>query len=260
MILVDPRSRSSSVVNSHQDVSITILSQISYSDGEWVLTIPRVRYFIGISSSILRFDEERSQYLGLGRDILDAFASSQGYDFVYKPYPIKRLTMYLVDGDIDFKFPDHSNWSPDIKEGASIFYSDPVISYVDGVFVKPENKGGGDIRILGSVLGFTPWDWMEKIEGGAVALKEARDLGSLVELAITGRIDGAYVNTHVVKHYLQSSGKLDLLVFDSDLSHVKSEYMMSTAKHGDIVKEFNVWLGNNVELIDILKSKYGISQ
>ena len=57
MILVDPRSRSSSVVNSHQDVSITILSQISYSDGEWVLTIPRVRYFIS-SQNVWNFEIE----------------------------------------------------------------------------------------------------------------------------------------------------------------------------------------------------------
>ena len=46
------------------------------------------------------------KYQGVAKDILDKFASSKGYTFEYKPFPVIRLTKYFVEGQVDLKFPD----------------------------------------------------------------------------------------------------------------------------------------------------------
>ena len=35
-------------------------------------------------------DVQDGQYLGYGRDLLDAFAAHQGHVFVYRPLPVRR--------------------------------------------------------------------------------------------------------------------------------------------------------------------------
>lgn len=239
---------------------ILVLSLVGAS----VVNAKATHYIIGVEDleyyPLSRYDKSQGEYKGLAREILDAFAKSKGYIFEYKPYPIKRLFVKLIDNGIDFKFPDNPYWANDLKGNTKITYSGPTLGYVDGVFVTPENIGKGDdsIKVLGSVLGFTPWNWLERINKGEVKLKETPNFEALIHQAISGRIDGAYVNTDVVGYQLKVSGKDGALVFDKELPHTKGDYMLSTVQHPHVVTEFNIWLSENKELIIKLRNDFGM--
>ncbi|MTI05776.1 hypothetical protein E1180_09630 [Roseibium denhamense] len=104
---------------------------------------------------------EGGEYAGFGRALLDSWASDRGHSVTYKAFPIKRLMTMLVEGGIDLKYPDNAYWSSDLKASTEVTYSKPVVEYIDGVSVKPENVGKGmtSVKKLGTVRGFTPWAW-----------------------------------------------------------------------------------------------------
>lgn len=222
------------------------------------------RYVIGVEDlqyyPLWYYDRSKDEYTGFARTLLDAFAKSAGYSFEYRPYPIKRLMKTLIRGDIDFKFPDNPYWAQDVKGDAPIAYSEPAIDYIDGVFVRPDHVGKGEqsIKTLGSVLGFTPWDWLDKIHAGDVNLKEMPSFDSLIQQAVTGRVDGAYVNAAIVRYHLKVAGREDALVFDRDLPHTQSHYLLSTVKHPDIIEEFNRWMAENQDILDAMKAEFDI--
>ncbi len=51
-------------------------------------------------------------YRGFNRELLDLFAQHQGYRFRYQPFPIKRLYLALLNGQIDLKYPDNPYCGP----------------------------------------------------------------------------------------------------------------------------------------------------
>lgn len=234
---------------------ISVHPAVAQNQKSYVIGVEDLEYY-----PLWRYDASLKEYRGLGRKLLDAFAKSKGYTFEYKPLPIKRLVRELVDKKIDFKFPDSPYWANDVKGNAEITYSEPAIKFTDGVFVKPENMGKGDasIKTLGSVLGFTPWDWLERIQKKEVILKETPDFGALINQAISDRIDGAYANTEVVRYHLDMEGRQGALVFDKGLPHVEGNYTLSTTLHPDVIKEFNDWLANNQALISRLRKEMNI--
>jgi len=65
------------------------------------------------------------------------------------------------------------------------------------------------------------------------------------------------VQTSVGKYYLNSIKKSGALVFDPSLPHTKSSYKLSSAKHPEIIAEFNEFLKNR-ELMKKIKSKYDL--
>jgi hypothetical protein len=221
-------------------------------------------YIIGVEDleyyPLWHYDQSLNQYRGLGRDILDKFARDCGFVFEYNPLPLKRLVKKLVEKEIDFKFPDNSNWAVDEKKGISITYSDPVIGFTDGVFVIPRNIGNGNdsIKTLGLVLGFTPWDWLPMVQVGKVKLKETPNFEALINQAISGHIDGAYANIDIVKYNLKIGGRENALVYDDGLSHADGSYAMSTSLHPNIIEKFNVWLSKNKEEIYKMKKNLGM--
>ena len=119
-------------------------------------------YVIGVENIdyFPHYTYENGKFEGHGRAILDAFAKSQGYTFVYEAFPIKRLYNNFLDQKLDFKYPDNPNWKQKLKRGTQVHYSQPVAEYIDGVVVLPERKGQGvkQLKTLGTVLGFTAWD------------------------------------------------------------------------------------------------------
>ncbi len=56
-------------------------------------------YVVGVENIdyFPHFTYENGKFEGHGRAILDAFAKSQGYTFVYKAFPIKRLYKTFLD-------------------------------------------------------------------------------------------------------------------------------------------------------------------
>jgi hypothetical protein len=117
---------------------------------------------------------KEGKYSGLGKDILNLFAKQKGYVFKYIVLPLKRRDRYFIDNKLDFIFPDNPYWIADKKKGVKIFYA-AMLEYTDGVVVKKENIGRGvkAIKILGMPLGFTPWQYLDKVNSGKIKVDES---------------------------------------------------------------------------------------
>ncbi len=201
------------------------------------------------------------EYIGFGRDVLDAFFTESGYDYEFHALPVTRLFSTFIAGGVDFKYPDNEIWSTADKKGIDIQYSKPVVNYTDGVSVTADKLGTpiDQIKIIGTVRGFSAWDWQDRIEAGEVILSENSSIENLIQQAISGKIHGAYANVDVIQHILQESfSQSGTLQFDQTLPHTNSSYRLSSHKHPDIIKRFDLWLDKNTVFIDSLEQKYQI--
>lgn len=201
------------------------------------------------------------RYVGAARDILDAFAAAAGLRLNYQPLPVKRLYADLFVGAVDLKFPDSPEWNPVGKQNFSVVYSRPVLPYIDGVMVRPERAGAGlaGFKTLGTVSGFTPFAWLDELAKGQVKISETPHISSLLRQAVTDRVDGAYVNVAVARHYLRQTAELtEALVFDPGLPHAAGDYLVSTIRRGDVLAKFDAWLAANNEAVTAIKQKYGL--
>lgn len=204
-----------------------------------------------------------NNYHGYARDLLDAFAKERGYDFEYKPMPVKRLYQSLLKHQVDFKFPDNPNWQSDLKKDIHIVYSEPTVTYIDGVMVLSGKKGLGidHLKKLGTVMGFTAWEYLDRIQKGTVAISENASFDGLLKQVIIGRLDGAYINPEVGRYQLETIlKKPGILEFDPGLPCTKSAYLLSTIIHPEIMNEFNQFLKNKATLVQQLKVKHGINK
>jgi len=198
------------------------------------------------------------EYAGIGREVLDRFAAQQGIVFRYEPLPVARLTRYFIDELVDFKFPDNANWQQSLKAGKRIVYSQPVFPYVDGVMVLPARRGQGigQLKTLGTVRGFTAWDYLGLVDSGQVSLREANSLQNLVTMLQLGRVDGVYFNIAVANHYLDEVKQSGALVFDDTLPHTQDTYALSTIKYPALIDAFNAFLAAEQAWLAELQRRY----
>lgn len=201
--------------------------------------------------------QRSGKYAGFARELFDDFAAKHGHTIEYKPLPIKRLYSELLHGRVDLKFPDSPYWANDVKQGYSVVYSDPTLDYIDGVMALANSTNA--IATLGTVRGFTPWDYLDQIEQGQIKVVENSDLDGLFKLIQAGRVDGGYFNVLVARYYLKHTLFQDnTFVFNQNLAHSKGQYHVSTIHQQDVVNQFNRYLQENADAIAALKKKYEI--
>lgn len=223
------------------------------AERELVVGVEEVEYYPA-------FALRDGEFIGAAREIIDRFAKDSGYRVAYRPLPVKRLFAELMSGGLDLKFPDNPNWAADLKQGRKVTYSMPVMAYVDGVMVRPSNHGRGvdGVRTLGTVSGFTPFAWLDRIKAGEVVLKENPRMELLLRQTVVGLVDGAYASVAVANHVL--TGSLNMpgaLMFDTGLPHSRGSYMASTTTRPELVAEFNSWLTANAAVVKLIKDRYG---
>ncbi len=245
-------------LNSRAFILIIIFSLVGHAQTQaqiYTIGVENIKY-------LPYYDHENNEeYIGFARDILDMFAKHGGYSFVYEVLPLNRLRNDFLDKKIDFKFPDNPYWKSERRVGVNINYSEPVVGFIDGLMVLPENKGKSEsaLKNIGVVAGFTPWSYFDLIESGKISVTENESVTGILKQVINNRIDGSYLNVSVAKYQLSETLKLDhALVFDPDLPHTKSSYYFSSIKHPGVIKEFNRFLVSQKVEIDKLKKKYEI--
>jgi ABC-type amino acid transport substrate-binding protein len=238
-------------------VSIIITSiQAMAKDNHFTIGVEDLDYLPYYSST-------GNNYQGYARELLDAFAKERGYVFDYKPLPVKRLFQSLLKHQVDFKFPDNPNWQSDLKKDSHIVYSEPAATYIDGVMVQKGKKGLGidHLKKLGTVMGFTAWEYLARIQKGTVAISENSSFEGLLKQVVMGRVDGAYINPEVGRYQLETILKQPgTLEFDPGLPYTKSVYLLSTITHPDVINEFNEFLKTKAALVQQLKAKHGINK
>lgn len=218
---------------------------------------------VGVESQYYRpyYWTDQDGFHSAAREILDAFARSAGIRFQYQPLPVRRLYEEYLDGEVDFKFPDNPQWKRELKKGRKIAYSLPLMNFIDGVMVRPERKGKGlaGLKVLGTVLGFTAWDYLDLVRQGRVRLVENASLSGLLEQVMMGRIDGAYVNPAVASYHLRHTlKKPGVLVFDPGLPHTRSSYLVSSFKHPRVIAGLNRFLTREKGLVQAIRERYGV--
>ena len=229
----------------------------------WTSEAKAERYVVGVEAIdyLPYYAGAGKSYDGMARDLFDAYAADRGHVIDYRPLPITRLFRELLDGLVDAKFPDNDYWQADLKAGKAVVYSDPVFAYTDGVLVLPGNKGHGAnaIRSLGTVRGFTAFEWLDRIKAGQVKLEENPSFPGLMFQAANKRIDGAYANVAVANYALEHDLKTPgALVLDPDLPHTSSSYRLSSVKHPEMITDFNGWLKEKPEVLSRIKKKWGV--
>ena len=200
-------------------------------------------------------------YRGTAADIWTAFAADKGYKITFKPLPIRRLYVEMLKGAVDVKFPDSPEWAADIKKGAAVVYTNPVLGLIDGVVVKSDKVGRAlnSIHTLGTVGGFTvSTEWQTRIESKAVELKENARLDQLLRQVLLDRVDGAYVSVAAALYVAEKDlGQKDALVFDPSLPYRRGSYLASSVSRPDIIQDFNLWMVGHAEQIKAIRSRWG---
>ena len=170
-----------------------------------------------------------------------------------------RLLNSLLNGEIDFKYPDNKNWRQDRKQGFAIAYSAPIDTYTDGVLVLPEHKGRGlaQFHRLGIIRGFTPWALRGAIAKGQVTLVENSTMLGMLSQVQLGRSDGAYLNINVARHILTLAPPDQAkLVFDDSLPYDRDSYALSTLKHPELIAELSRYLEREKDSVAQIRARF----
>lgn len=219
-------------------------------------------YTVGVEDyeNFLPYSEwKNGVYRGLGRDILDAFASTRGIEFRYVVLPLKRRDAMFVRGDLDFIFPDNPNWVTTLKGNLRIAYA-PMMEFIDGVLVRPQDLGKGvaRIKVLGIPNGFTPYPYQQLINSGQMRIEESVQYDRLYEKLQRGRVDGAYLNTRIAEYYFaHAQGEIgEAPVFDPDLPHASGHWYLSSYKHPAEVVAMREFMRDQAAQIEALKQRW----
>lgn len=196
--------------------------------------------------------------------LLQRFAVHQGLTLEIDTLPINRLHRTLQTTDrLMLVFPDNPAWSRRLKHDVQLHYSRPVIRVIDGSLVLREHLGRGidGVRRLGTVRGFTPEAWEERLGTGAVQLVEASDIGSLVRMLLRLRIDAVYANPEVLQHYLATRTELggDRLQLDPSLPMAHTAFHASSLAHPELLEALDRFLEEQrAELVE-LRRQHGLA-
>lgn len=205
--------------------------------------------------------DAQGQYQGFARELFDLFAAKSGVELSYQALPVEQLLPALLNGQVDFKYPDREEWAQAQKAGKPLAYSQGVVDYVDGVLVAPQRQGQPIEKIsrLAIVNGWTPWGYQERIDAGQIELSYSDDLRQMIRQALKKDTDGAYFNVVVATHYLDNiRARPGALVFDAALPHNRGSFKLSTIKHADFIQRFDQFLLEHQSEVAALKSRYKV--
>jgi hypothetical protein len=195
------------------------------------------------------------------KELLSTFFRHQGYQFKFVALPLKRFDKWYTEDAIDFKFPDNLRWRSEQSKRLNIFYSQPVIHLVAGSFVLKKNKNSAreSLANLGTILGFFPTLWYDRIKSGKVELIELTSPYSIVKHLRHGNIDVTNIDKNVINHNLKLLGEeSNDIVLNEHIKNESYAYHFSSINHPEIINEFDAFLNENPEVIARIKMKYSI--
>ncbi len=231
---------------------LLLLPKISLSQ-EFVIGVEDVPYY-----PLFEFKSNRNTHT---KELLNKFAASKGYTFTYLPLPIKRFDTWLLEDKIDFKYPDNARWYGDASLREKFTFSQSTIKLVAGTTVLKSSlkKDATAFKSLGTLLGFHPTTWIDKIEQGEVELHEDRSTKILIKQLLEKHIDGIDLEPSVIRNYLTELGKsTEIAVIDKRYRYDVYDYHFSTIKYPEIIKEFDEFLSENKPLLEEMNKKYNI--
>ncbi|XQW84288.1 hypothetical protein ACOYR1_14270 [Thalassotalea piscium] len=195
------------------------------------------------------------------KELLDTFAKSKNYKFIYLALPIKRTNYWYKENAIDFKYPDSKRWSRGRSVYPDLKFSDPIVSLMAGANVRKDKLGKSrvDIKTLGTILGFHATMWLDLISKGNTQVVESSSPLNIIKQVVYGYVDATNIEPSVINYYLSLLGKEGELVLDKTLPHEIYTFQLSTIKYENILDEFNQFLKENHEFLESLEKKYHLT-
>lgn len=193
--------------------------------------------------------------------LLDEFAKDNGHQITYLPLPIKQFPKWLHKENIDFKFPDNERWQEkDNVHNLSITYSDDIIQLIAGTLVLAKNtiKNVSTYKNIGTVTGFHPSLWLEKIAQDEIVLFEDPSPRILVQYLVKGLVDGLVIDLAVANNELKNLNMKEQVIYSPHVPQQVFAYKLSTVKHPEILQQFNQWQVQKRGFIRGLKEQFGI--
>ena len=224
-------------------IVILAISQNLFAQQEQLKT----SYIVGVqsadSSPLYNFNKSH-EFGGSLKQKLDLFAAKNHINFIYKLYNKKDALKALINGEIDFRFPDNPFWSSAVKKNHNILYSNPITYYIEGLFVTRHSEiyNPDDIKTLGVVGGILPWPLHHYTETRKMTLVKSNNCKLLIKKLIDRDIDAAYCNYEVGNYYIKQFNLANDIIFSHNLPMISDYYYLSTIKHQNIIKLFNKFL------------------
>ncbi len=236
-------------------VSSFLTQALAEKSPRFVVGVEYLEYFPQYS-----YDPKQG-YRGAYKAILDMFAEEKGYEFEYKALPINQLYHAFIQQKLDFKYPDNALWNTKGKDQVKVHYSEQVLEFTDGIMVLKNRYGSGlgNLKTLGIPKGFTPNGYTALVQKNEILLQEGNALKDVLGMLLIGQVDGAYVNKSVANYQLDYKYHMaGRAIFDDTLPFIKDAYRLSSIKHPDVIREFNVFLQDHKSSINAIKKEYGV--
>ena len=218
---------------------------------DYVVGVEDVSYY-----PLFDFGQGRESY---AKELIDEFGRQYGHTFTYLPLPIKRFSKWLIEEQIDFKYPDNVRWNASQTAHETFIFSDSTIRLVAGTITVADKPMPKDrLKVLGTLLGFYPTLWINEIKRKEVTLYESSATLVLLQNVLRGQVDAIDIEPSVVMHHLKRLGRPNALALNTNYKFEVYDYYLSTIRHGDVIAEFNQFLKDNQAYLIKLRKKYEI--
>lgn len=232
-------------------ISLFIFVSTSSVGRDFVVGVEDVAYY-----PLYDFRNKNDSYT---KALLDEFGRQAGHTFTYLPLPIKRFNTWLIEDQIDFKYPDNERWNPDGQLLHSFIYSDSTIKLVAGTLTSVERDlKQRDFKVIGTLLGFHPTQWIDQIRSKQVHLYENSSTLMLIQQVLRGQVDGIDIEQSVVNYHLKQLNKPNAIALNKRFTYEVYDYYLSTIKHKDVILEFNAFLRDNQPFLEQLRIRFEI--
>lgn len=180
--------------------------------------------------------------------------------FTVKVLPIKRLN-YVENSQypLDFIYPDNPTWHENNVDNR--FYSDPIITAMTGMMVRPAEKKMPleHFKVLAITRGFTPTQWLSLAPKHKIRFQETFNALASLKMVNYNRADGADVEYNVAR-YLTAKNKLSPLVLATQLPPWPTPFHLSTQKHPKILMLINQLMSQYPQELKALKAQLNIKE
>jgi len=194
------------------------------------------------------------------KELLETFFKTSQIKYEFVPLPLKRFNQWYLQDNIDFKYPDNAMWRTGDSKKLPIVYSASVIKSTAGSVTQVANlnKNREDIKRLGTITGFAPSLWLDKVESQKIEVLSDTAVLSVIKMATHGLVDVINLDYSVVNYHLNKLNQNKKLLMSEKLPHQKISFYLSTIKHKEVILKFNQYLKNNQSFVTDLKKKYQI--
>lgn len=237
-------------------VGILSIGNSSAQTKEYIIGVEDVSYY-----PFYDFSAETLDRRSFTKELLSTFFRHQGYQFKFVALPLKRFDKWYVEEAIDFKFPDNIRWRIGESKKLNLTYSQPVLHLTAGTYVLKKNSQllRQEIKTLGTISGFFPTLWYDRLQNKTIELVEVSSPYSLIKHLLHGNIDAINIDKNVIDYnlkLLQQDG--DAILLSTHIKHERYAYHFSTILHPEVIQEFDEFLDKNSLRVAELKRKYDI--